>query len=213
MICKEPFKVVCPFDPAIDVDRVSLDDAVQYGHTRDFEAISRFFKPGVEPMVFHLRPIAASLVPWVRAGTNDTDRNERAFAACCFHIDGLWNPDRTRIAWTAQGADMPDTHLTQAEMERIPPVCRQDIGQVALTRCLFLVPWSAPKYVLPDGSALLLVQRHQWESSAAESQMRSTANGTETSSRTSDASGTEIASGGEPSAGPTAVPAMEPATG
>lgn len=213
MKCKEPIKVMCPFDPAIDEGRCSLETAVEFGRTRDLEAIKPYLKPGVKPMVFHLRPIPYSLADWIDAAQTDAQQNERAFAAACFQIDGLWNPDKTRVDWEAQGADSEGTTLTQAEIERVPRACRQDIGQVARYRCLFLVPWSDPKYVLPDGSAWLLAQKFRLESHVDESPQSSTQPGTETSSRPSGGSETGTGSGDARSGVPTGAAATAPATG
>lgn len=209
MKCDDPFKVICPFDPAIDDRRCSFADAVAYGRSRKWEDIERFLRPEPKPMVFHLRPIAASLKDWVASASADSapspERNERAFAAACFQVDHLWNVDGTRVMWTAQGADRPDTMLTDAERDRFDYVVRQDIGCVAAHRLLFLVRWSAPEYLLPHGSGLLLAQRYLSESSADASQENSTQPATDSSSRQSVDSATATGSGAEQSDAPTAV--------
>lgn len=191
MRCEKPFKVICPFDPAIDETRCSQEKAFEYARSRDMEVIRSYLKPNVKPMVFHLRPIAASLESWVDGADTPVEKNERAFAASCFHVDDLWNEDKTRISWTSQGADREDTTLTPAEMRRVPRICRQDIGQVALQRLLFLVPWIEPKYIVLDGSVLLSVQRYLSESPVDASQTSSTIYETESSS-TEDSAATKV---------------------
>ena len=182
MKTNEPFRVVCCFDPAIDASKMSLDQAVEYGRTRDMKLLDGALKDGERPMVFEVRPATRSHEAHVMAGATEAEKNERAFACLVTACKDMWTMDCRRVDKDFTSARSPSAIMTDAELESVPYVVRQEIGQVAHTRACFLVPWTEPRYLLPPGSASVLVQRYESTSHADESRQSSTSDTTESSS-------------------------------
>ena len=138
------------------------------------------------------------------SATTDEERNQRAFAALCVHVDGFWTEDKRRVDKTFSHADSDNMVMTEDELMSVPWLVRNEIGHVAHTRCCFLVPWSEPQYRLPPGSVSHLDQMFASLPPAEESHQSSTPESTESKS---PASTPVAASTGAPSAGPTGATA------
>lgn len=158
---KEPFRVVCCWDHAIDHEH---SDTATYHDTRDF-ALLRFV-PESRPFVFFLRDVDTRAVNrYVLPATTDAEQRERAFRAAVVRVDGLehedgriedrWEPKR--VERTRKDVRITETYelISDDELALFDAATVQEIGGVAHTR--FFCPRAiVPIYQLPPTSLRIL---------------------------------------------------------
>lgn len=148
-----PVKVVCPFDPALEMN---LDQAAEYAEKRDPALLK--CKPGEAPTEFYIQRIHNSVVlNFMQTTTAIERRHVLAFMVGVVEVRNLraeggiiplWRP-----SWCSaqkQGEHMKDDELDLFALDEI-----LDIGSVAYQRS-FLRPGRTPCYVPPDSSAYAL---------------------------------------------------------
>lgn len=204
----ESFRVVCSFDPAIDPQKCMPNRVMEYATKRDLKILEGCYKTGQEPMVFFVRPATRFHEVFIMGGTTDELKNERAFSCLVVKCSNFWTRDGRRVDKSFTSSVAKDTAMTDEELESVPWLVRQEIGQVAQTRALFLVPWIEPRYLVPPGSVSVLERKYESTSTADGSPVSSTRDTTETSSRPSTVEAESVDSKSDE---PTAATAQETA--
>lgn len=123
--------VIRMVDPAVDVQNADTNsDWNRYVLTRDPALFPKILKSGEKPTVFHIRKAVRSGVRYIRAGADEAEKYERAFAVCVTRVDGL------RVGDRRTDIDVPDTGgaspMADAILERFAESDIQEIGSVAL---------------------------------------------------------------------------------
>lgn len=100
------FKVICRFDPSIDVEAMSQEDVRRFRETGDV-ALLRFFE-GAKPTVFYCRRLRVSEMQAVKATTSEADMFVAAFQRGILSADDLLSEDgETTRRWARPDAERP----------------------------------------------------------------------------------------------------------
>lgn len=138
---EEKFKVVSATDPAIDKGRMPWETMKRYWETREFSLVEPYFKPGEQPIIYHVRAVTNALfdnyVDWV---DYDSVKHKRAFCAGVELVENLPQRDGSFTSWSSSKPPSPNTPgMTEEEAARFPPEHRTEIGRVIYAHC-FLDP-------------------------------------------------------------------------
>ena len=159
---QEKIKAVVTFDPAIDTERMSVDQMLQYTKTRDFKLISPFLKPN-EATIYNIREIPRSLFTQVLQYADEGPRVREAFRLGVESVDNLYQEDGVRLpSFKGQGKESTRdgniTVISEEELDRFAPAEVQEIGLVAFWHS-FLPRRIAASYLLPRLSLDILTRQ------------------------------------------------------
>lgn len=160
---REPFKVVCWWDPAIDTEACNVSE---YRAKRDFDSLK--FVPGMRPTIYYLRDASSTAVNRYILGAPAEEQIERAFRMSVIRVDGMLRQngvvqdgwESRRFAAAKGEARIADTYdlFDESELAEFDVCDQQEIGLVARTR-FFSSRKIAPHYPLPDMSLQIFVTR------------------------------------------------------
>lgn len=150
-----PFRVVCPFDPAIDKD----SDVIKYAETRDMALLAS--RAGETMTVFHIRRLSQSRMLTLMAQSDVEDtRHAIAFMSSVIKVENLRMPDGSvSPAWVPSwfGNEQPNKSemMKEHELELFALDEIIDIGSVAYQRA-FLRNGRPVCFLPPQSSAIAL---------------------------------------------------------
>ena len=71
-------KAVCTLDPAIDTERMTLEEMIAYIHTRDFSKIEPYLNHDKRPTIYYVAEIPQALMEsFVLNTSNEAERHRR----------------------------------------------------------------------------------------------------------------------------------------
>ena len=108
------FRVVCRFDPSIDVDAMTREEVRQFTETGDVSLLK--FIDREQPAVFHCRRLRVSEMQAVKAGTSEADVFVAAFQRGLLRAENLLTEDGGRRSWERPDAERP---ITMREVEAV----------------------------------------------------------------------------------------------
>lgn len=165
------FKTVSILDPSIDVEAMGFAvGIVDWVQNRDFDRLH--FRPGANPVTFHLKALKASRAHQVTAtATSERETWLRLFRSCVVRVDNI----NGHLAWEPESArDSRAPQMTDTELDVFDLATVYEIGAVAHSLCFF--PRSTvPTFVLPPLSGQIWDSLHG--SRRAEEPKTSTTNG------------------------------------
>lgn len=129
-----PFKVVTPFDPAIDDEKSNV---AMYAQTRDLKYLT--FLPGQQPTYFYVRRLPNSKALAIRQhATSEDFAAGMAFAAGVVQVDNLRTEGGTIPTWKPSflASDGKIDQMTQEEIDSVNFALDEiiDIGSVVYQR-------------------------------------------------------------------------------
>jgi len=158
-------KVICTFDPALDVHRAGNDQSdgsnplLDYVKTRDYSLIAPYIRPGERPTIFTVESISRAVMHGrVARANSEYDRYMLSFQYGVQCVEHLIDSDGQLIPqWSPSGLAGHERYCTQDDLERFSPAEVQEIGSVAY-QCSFLPARIHAKYALPYGSIEILTR-------------------------------------------------------
>ncbi len=126
---EEKIQVIQADDPAIETERMTWKQLLEYGVTREFSLIEPYLRPGSRATIYTLREIPGEMFEsWVQAGATEYERFKRAFMAACVRVDNIQQADGTTTNWVSSRP----TSMTEEECNaRFSAEEREEIGRVA----------------------------------------------------------------------------------
>jgi len=142
-------RVVSVNDPAIDTESMTAAEMWKYIAERDFNLISKHFRAGQQPTIFHIDEVSRVLwEDYVDASPNDAVRRKRCFLAGVRSVENLYQRDGRFIAsW--EPPTNSDGVMKPEALERFSPAEVAEIGEVIRLHS-FLAPRMRRSYALPD---------------------------------------------------------------
>jgi len=148
------FQAVSTIDPAIDTERMTLGEMLDYIKTRDFKMIEPFIRPGQDPTIYTVGEVPHEYWDsYVMAGS-EAERPLRAFRCGLLSVRNLYSRDGVKSNWA------PITNgkahvMSDQDCARFSPAERQEIGEVIFSHS-FLHPRIGADFLLPPMLADIL---------------------------------------------------------
>ena len=131
----DTLQVICTFDPALDTERMTVEDMNAYIKTRDRQHVK--LRPSAHPTVYVVREIPRAIMfDYVMVAAEESSRAARAFMAGVESVRDLYQDDGVRLD-TFRGTGTMDAGsrkietFSARELERFSPAEVMEVGAAA----------------------------------------------------------------------------------